>query len=199
MSKKNTILLTAAALFARKGFKETTMAEVSQLSGVASATVFYHFNNKEALLLAILEKVKTDIVQNFKDYRQEHRYENGYQTVLGAIAYYLHLAGEMEDEFLLLQRHFPYHLAVTNSVCRSYLEDIYNCWVDIFEQAIRLGGQDGSIGPLSSARKTALIIFATLDGIVRLNTFNLYDAGTLYQELLTACGRIMQAAPCAEG
>lgn len=193
MSKKNTILRHATTLFARQGFKETSMTEVSQLSGVASATIFYHFNNKEALLLAILTHVKEVILQEFKRYEQEHRFENGHQAVQGAVTYYLDLAAEMEDEFLLLHRHFPYQLAEVNPVCRNHLEAIYNCLVDIIERAITTGQKDGSIGPVP-AHKTALILFSTVDGIVRFNTYKLYDAGTLYHELLACCGRILQAA-----
>ena len=97
----------------------------------------------------------------------------------------------MEDEFLLLQRHFPYQLAEVNAECRRYLADIYNCLVDIFEQAIRNGIQDGSIGAVP-AHKTALILLSTVDGLVRFNTYKLYDAGSLYGELLSCCGRILQ-------
>lgn len=169
------------------------MAEVSQMSGVASATVFYHFASKEDLLLAILSNVKETIFQNFQQYEQDQSFENGFQAVQGAVAYYLGLATEMENEFLLLHRHFPYQLAEENPVCRNHLEEIYNRLVDIIERAINTGQQDGSIGQLP-AHKTALIIFSTVDGIVRFNTYKLYNAGTLYHELLDCCGRILRPA-----
>lgn len=190
MSKKNLILHHATALFARKGFKETAMAEVSLLSGVASATIFYHFASKEELLLAILKRVKEEIIQNFEQYKRDHEFENGYHAVQGAITYYLGLAAEMEEEFLLLHRHFLYQLAEVNPICRSHLEEIYNCLVDIIEGGIVKGLQDGSIG-MVEAHKTALILFSTVDGMVRFNTYGLYDAGTLYQQLVECCDRIL--------
>ena len=101
MSKKNIILRHATTLFARKGFKETSMAEVSQMSAVASATIFYHFASKEDLLLAILTHVKEAIVQNFKQYELDHSFENGFQAVQGAIAYYsTYLVGGAAGEYL---------------------------------------------------------------------------------------------------
>lgn len=190
MSKKNLILHHATTLFARKGFRETSMTEVSQLSGVASATIFYHFASKEELLLAILTRVKEAIIQSFDQYERDHDFENGLQAVQGAVTYYMGLAAEMEDEFLLLHRHFPYQLAEVNSVCRGHLEAIYNCMVDIIERAIKAGREDGSIGPVQ-ARKTALILFSTVDGVVRFNTYRLYEAGALYHEVLECCGRIL--------
>ena len=193
MSKKNLILGHATTLFARQGFKETSMTEVSRLSGVASATIFYHFASKEALLLAILSRVKEAIVENFERYEREQHFENGFQAVCGAISYYLGLAADMEDEFLLLHRHFPYQLAEANPTCRDHLAEIYNCLVDIIERAITTGQRDGSIGELH-ALKTALILFSTVDGMVRFNTYRLYDAGTLYHDLLNHCGRILAPA-----
>lgn len=198
MSKKNTILRHATTLFARQGFEGTSMTEVSRMSGVASATIFYHFESKEALLLAILTRVKEVILQEFKRYEQEHDFSNGLEAVQGAITYYLGLAMDMEDEFLLLHRHFPYQLAEVNPVCRNHLEAIYNCLVNIIERAIEAGQQDGSIGPLPT-HKTALILFSTVDGMVRFNTYKLYDARALYQELLACCQRILQAKEAYQG
>ena len=190
MSKKNLILQHAATLFARKGFHETSMAEVSDLSGVASATIFYHFSSKEELLLSILKRVKEAILQHFEAYESTHGFKNGRDAVQGAITYYLGMAADMEDEFLLLHRHFLHQLAENNTVCRRHLEQIYNCLVNIIERAICTGCEDGSIGPVEP-HKTALILFSTVDGIVRFNTYKLYDAGTLYQQLLECCDRML--------
>jgi hypothetical protein len=41
------------------------------------------------------------------------------------------------------------------------------------------------------ARKHAFIVFASVDGLVRLKTFNLYQAETLYSELIAACLRML--------
>jgi AcrR family transcriptional regulator len=191
MSKKNSILKHATALFARQGFKETSMTGISKRSGVASATVFYHFSSKEELLISILASVETAIIEKFDTYNRSHELKSGYQMVEGVITYYLHLAAEMPDEFLLLQRHFLFQLADVNPECRRHLQAIYNCLVDIFEKAILTGQADGSIIELPARRK-ALILFAMVDGIVRFNTYKLYDAGALYQELLHGCRRMLQ-------
>ena len=108
----------------------------------------------------------------------------------GSIAFYLHLASTMEERFLLLHRHYPYELAQTNPVCRGYLEEIYNCFVDIFERAIMFGQEDGSIDKRDS-RKVALILFSMVDGLVRFQTYNLYNPSALYSELIHSCRRML--------
>jgi len=191
MNKKTIILENATTLFSEKGFRETSMAELSKITGAAEGTIFYHFKTKEELFVAILEELKKSIVQEFEDYFSASEFKTGLEMVEGAISFYLLLSTKMEDRFLLLHRHDPYELAQSNVVCRRHLEDIYNCFVDIFEKAILRGQEDGSIDR-TPARKTALIIFSMVDGLVRFNTYSLYDAGALYKDIIEACRRMLR-------
>ena len=191
MSKKKDILDVATRLFSQRGFKETSMADLSKITGVAQGTIFYHFESKERLFLSILEEFKDDITKEFERYMAGRVFETGMEMMEGAISFYLYLAGAMEDRFLLLHRHDAYELAEVNPICRMHLESIYSCLSDIFERAILRGQEDGSIGPVP-AKKTALIIFAMVDGLVRFNTYSLYDAGALFNELIESCRRILR-------
>jgi TetR/AcrR family fatty acid metabolism transcriptional regulator len=65
MSKRNAILAAATRLFSRKGFKGTSMAELSKATGAAGGTIFHHFKNKEDLFLNMLENVKATILTEF--------------------------------------------------------------------------------------------------------------------------------------
>ena len=188
------ILQAATRLFSEKGFKETSMADLAKVTGAAQGTIFYHFKNKEELFLSILEELKGNIIEEFERYFAERKFKNGLDMMEGAISFYLYLAGAMEDRFLLLHRHDAYELAQVNSICKGHLEGIYNCLLDIFERAILLGQNDGSIRDMP-ARKTALIIFTMVDGLVRFNTYNLYDAGALYNDLIESCRRILKNEP----
>ena len=75
--------------------------------------------------------------------------------------------------------------------CRNNLEAIYDCLVSIYEEGIEMGQKDGSIDPMP-ARKTALIIFSMVDGVVRFKTYNLYNANALFSEMVTACRRMLK-------
>lgn len=191
MSKKETILQAAATLFSKRGFKDTSIAELSKMTGAAQGTIFYHFKNKEELFLSILESLKESITAQFQHYLTEKKFKTGLDMMEGAISFYFYMAGTNGDQFLLLHRHDAYEVAESNSACREHLEAIYNCLLDIFEQAVRLGQKDGSIGDLP-ARKTALIIFSMVDGLVRFETYKLYHAGALYNDLIMSCRSILQ-------
>ncbi len=190
MSKRNAILLAATALFSEKGYNGTSMAELSKVTGAAGGTIFHHFKNKEDLFLKILGEIKETILDAFEEYRSSQEFSSGMELVEGAVSFYLELSEQMQDQFLLLHRHFPYKMAETNSICRDYLESIYNCLLGIFEKGISEGQNDGSILDLPT-RHSAMILFSMVDGIVRYNTYRLYDAGALYNDLVLSCRRML--------
>ena len=199
MSRKQRILDVATALFSQKGFMETPISEISRLTGAAEGTIFYHYKTKEGLFLAILKDFKDNIVEEFQRYIEEKKFDDGIHMMEDVVSFYLYLSGSMEDRFLLLHRHYAYDLSTNNVQCREYLEAIYDCLIDIFEKAILLGQKDGSIDGEVHPRKTAMIIFAMVDALVRFNTYNLYNAGALYDELINSCRRILMAEKSVSG
>jgi AcrR family transcriptional regulator len=191
MNKKTIILEGAARLFSEKGFRETPMTEISKVTGAAEGTIFYHFKNKEELFVAILEDFKKHIIEEFKNYEGQAAFKTGLEMLEGVISFYFHLAATMEDRFLLLHRHDLYELAEVNPVCRGHLEEIFTYFLDLLEQAVSRGQKDGSVRE-AHARKMAWIIFSMMDGLVRFNTFRLYEAGALYNELIESCRRMLE-------
>ena len=190
MSKRNAILAAATRLFSMNGFEQTSMSELRRVTGAASGTIFHHFKNKEDLFLHVLEQCKNDIVNAFEQHGQENGYNTGLDMVEGILSFYLRLSRELEDQFLLLHRHFPYQMAKTNSICSTCLESIYTCLLQILETAISKGIQDGSI-TCRSPQHSAMVLFAMVDGIARLNTYRIYHAGSLYKDMIDSCRKML--------
>ncbi|MDR0477827.1 MAG: TetR/AcrR family transcriptional regulator [Desulfobulbaceae bacterium] len=182
-SKKQAIIDHATLIFAGRGFMATSMNDVAAQAEVASASIFYHFKTKEDLYLAVLENAKDGILQAFADHLSATSFVSGLDKLLASIAFHLHLSESHREWFLLLQRPFTHELAVTNPVCRAQLHDIYSCLLNILEDALREGQEDGSIRPMA-VNKTALIILAAIDGLRQLELHSLYTASSLFTELL---------------
>ena len=191
MTRKEQILKAATVLFANKGYAETSTLELSEVTGVASGTIFYHFGSKEGLFLAILEDIHHTIEQEFTHYFKDLSFSSGLQMLEETIAFYLFLASRHEAQFMLLQQPNTSKMAATNPTCRDHLEAIYNRLVDIFERTILLGQEDASVADLP-VRKTALIVFSMVEGFVRLKHNNIYDAGALFNELVKLCQRMLE-------
>lgn len=56
VQSRRKIVEAAAALMAERGFAATSLAAVSQRSGLPSGSIYWHFESKEALLGAVLEE-----------------------------------------------------------------------------------------------------------------------------------------------
>lgn len=188
--KKRVILETATALFAEKGYTETSIAELARLTHSAEGTIFYHFKTKAELFIAILADVKEGILSEFDRYMETCHVESGIELMEKVVSFFLFLAGRHEEWFLLLQRHRPYEVARENEICRDHLATLYNTLLDLFEGAILRGQEDGSIGDVP-AKKTALLIFSMVNGLIWLRSNDLYDAATLYPELFASCKRML--------
>lgn len=65
-ARKDRILDAATAVFAEKGFHQATVKAIAKLAGVADGTIYNHFENKEALLIGLLDRL------NETDRRAEH-------------------------------------------------------------------------------------------------------------------------------
>ena len=192
MTRKEAIIQASTVLFSQKGYKETSTAYISEVTNVAESTIFYHFGNKEKLFLAVLKRTRNMITDEFQAYMEKSQFLNGMDMIEKALSFYMYLSGKMENQFLLLHRHFPYKMALTLPSCREHLEAIYDCLVDIFEEGVLMGQKDGSIAKMPP-RKTALIIFSMVDGVVRFKTYNLYDASALFNDLVISCKKILTA------
>lgn len=190
MTRKEAILQAATVLFSQKGYKETSTADISRITNVAEGTIYYHFSSKEKLFLSVLERTREMIIEEFGSYMEKNQFRNGLEMIENAVSFYMFLAGKMENQFLLLHRHYPYQMALTLPNCRENLEAIYDCLVDIFEEGVLMGQKDGSIGKMPP-RKTALIIFSMVDGVVRFKTYNLYDASALFNDIIVSCRKIL--------
>ncbi len=191
MTRKETILAAATKLFADRGFHETSTSEIAKLTGVSEGSIFYHFKNKEDLLLNILQQIKERILEEFSIYKADAQKVNGMEQMLEVVSFYLYLAGKMEDDFILLERRYLYQLAQVNPICSQYLQEIYECLMDFFEEPILKGRRDGSVGSMAS-RKSALLILTMVDGLVRFRNCNLYNTAALHVELINACRRILE-------
>lgn len=62
-SRRTHILQAAAHVFAEKGFKAATIKDVARAAGMGDGTLYYHFENKHALLLGLLEHLTHNVQQ----------------------------------------------------------------------------------------------------------------------------------------
>jgi AcrR family transcriptional regulator len=60
--KKEEIELVAMALLKEKGYDNTSMAEIARAAGVAANTIYWYFENKDDVLIAVLNRVVSHVM-----------------------------------------------------------------------------------------------------------------------------------------
>ncbi|WP_298770493.1 TetR/AcrR family transcriptional regulator [uncultured Shewanella sp.] len=80
-TKKQSILDTALVLFVKQGFYGTSTAQIAKQAGVATGTLFHHFQSKDELMNQLFLSIKQDFAksifnnqQNSDDLKQDAKH-----------------------------------------------------------------------------------------------------------------------------
>ena len=65
---RETIVKTASELFYRNGYNSTGINEIIRESGIAKATLYYHFKSKEDICLSYLKYMNVNFLDNIREY-----------------------------------------------------------------------------------------------------------------------------------
>lgn len=60
LETKNNILASAQRLFSRRGFERTSLSDIAKYAGVTRGAIYWHFENKEELLVSMLEHLENE-------------------------------------------------------------------------------------------------------------------------------------------
>ena len=97
--RQESILLAAGTTFARGGYAATSMEDIAATSGITKLIVYRHFDSKEDLYNAVLDRVATRLAEEFVS-----GLTDGRRPGLGTRSF-LTVARENPDGFRLLWRH----------------------------------------------------------------------------------------------
>jgi len=66
-NRKNQVLDAAAKCFRESGFHGSSIARISKMAGMSPGHIYYHFENKEAIVEALIARQENTILELFKD------------------------------------------------------------------------------------------------------------------------------------
>ncbi len=152
------ILQAAEQLFAEKGFHETAMDEIVQVSQVSKGGLYFHFSSKEALYFALLDRLAESLQ---RDVSQEIvRRRGAVEKVQGALEVVLkHLASKRRLAQILLRHGY----GLGPSFERKRLE-IYGRFARLISEHLDRAVAAGSIPPID----TEITAYAWLGAINEL-------------------------------
>jgi AcrR family transcriptional regulator len=161
---RDQILNAALALFARQGFAHTSMNDIVRASGVSKGGVYWHFQSKEVLVLAIFDA-----------------FFNGQEVLLSRVLNsadhpairlrrLVELAGvELEATTARLPAPLEFYtLAAHNETLRARLAQFYANYHEQLGRLLQAGINEGVWPETTDVAATAHVIIAAIEGVILL-------------------------------
>ena len=151
------ILAAARRLFAQQGYTATSMRQVAETAGIGKATIYHHFSNKQAIVMALLGNNLTRMTGALEHVRAESDPRRRIQVAtLGSVDFLFETADIMQ----IARREIP----GARDQMQSGFAKFFQEYMALLSESIRLGTQQGifrPVDPVASARVLMTMIQGT--------------------------------------
>ena len=151
------IIRGAAAAFEQRGYGSTSLAQVSAAAGVTKGALYFHFDSKEALAVAIIEAQHTESVGAGRALL-----DNDVPGLRALVSMSYELARQLRDDLIVSAgvRLTIEAVNFTTPVSAPYLD-----WMIACEEFLRRGIADGDVLPTVDVRAAARFFTAAFTGV----------------------------------
>lgn len=139
LDRRKHIMGVAARVFAEKGYYATTIADLAQAAGIAKGTIYWYFNNKRSVMLAILEEMSRDITGTFAKVMRDA--PDGLQALLNCVEPALRLLDKHGAIYLM----YFLEIGSTDSSIQEKFKQIYLSVHAGARIAVQRGIEEGKI------------------------------------------------------
>jgi AcrR family transcriptional regulator len=154
------ILRVSARLFARKGFRGTTMDEVADAVGIAKPTLYVRARSKTAILTEIFEVVLAKGDETVEAARQQPTFRDAVAYLIRSWTKFLVAESEMCEVFYSQSQELP------RPVAKEVQRRIHTV-LDAIRSLIVEGQEHGELNPNVDARVTAFAILGVVSWTAR--------------------------------
>ncbi|MBN1259918.1 MAG: TetR/AcrR family transcriptional regulator [Anaerolineae bacterium] len=153
------IIEAATTVFAEKGFDRATMEDIADAVGINKATIYLYFDNKDALIHAIAERL---FDQELAGLQAAHDLQNTAMERL--TAYYETLITEESEVMPLMPILYEFYaLGLRRDDVRAVITDFIHQLTGLLAAIIQEGVENGEFAP-TDARQAARALDALLSG-----------------------------------
>jgi len=156
--RKGSILSVSARIFARKGFSQSTISEISTEVGIAESTIYEYFNNKEDILFTIPKAELELFLTNLDELISPKRADNKLRKLVWHQLYFFQNNREYTTILLLELRGNP---KFYRSPAYELIKGYSNVLLDIIDE----GKREGIFKAELNGRLVRDMVFGTLDHV----------------------------------
>jgi AcrR family transcriptional regulator len=156
------ILSSALNLMVTHGFGATTVDEIARSAGLTKGAVYFHFESKTAILMALLDSIEKLLIGGLMD-RVLHAGPSQQDKLVAA----LHAQGalaETKAQYMLLFTLILLEFNGTKSVIEERVRRIYLAFAESFEKIVRNGKASGEFSQELGVREMVAVVLALQHG-----------------------------------
>lgn len=136
-SVRDNILTAAVQLFAEYGYHAAPLRDIAKITGIQAASIYYHYANKEALLVEIMETHMRQLNANLERIlREQHEPLTRLQQ---AIANHIRLHTSYKNEFFIIDT----ELRALEGDNRRYMLSLRDHYESLLQELLRDGMERG--------------------------------------------------------
>lgn len=179
-TRREQILDTAAALFARRGFHGVSVTDIGTACGISGPALYKHFASKDALLAEMLISISEELLAVGAD--RSARAASPRAALVSLIEWHLSFAIDHRPLIVVQDRDW----SSLPASAREQVRRLQRAYVDLWAQ--RLREVDGTL-TLESAHAAAHGVFGMLNSTPRGGNLDDEDLRAVLRQLaLRACG-----------
>jgi len=186
MSKKESILKTAARLFATQGFEATTTIQLAREAGVTEPLIYYHFKGKDDLFTRIIETTFSEYFSRID--ALEKNPDSPFGQIQKLIELQYDIAEEMPDEVHLIASACPARLNDPEDICAGNVKEYRRRLLGYLTRSVSEGIETGEFEEVP-VEETAILILSVINGIVRYSRMNPDPEKNLRKAAVDFCRR----------
>ncbi len=167
------IMASALSLFAKKGYDRTTFNDIAARLKLTKGAIYWHFESKEALFLAILDDMFKSFERQFTTIRTEHGVAIGELTfglvagIMVKIAKMVVSSSKLSSFFMLMKCQMKWRDASMSKVRENLLTNERFGPMQAFRCAVENGVKAGQVRSDVDALQVATVCIAIWDGLVQ--------------------------------
>jgi AcrR family transcriptional regulator len=142
MMRREDIINAAEELFAKNGYKNTSMNAIAKKADFSKRTLYKYFENKSDLFLTVALQIYEDLLKHLED--TTFKKGNGYAKIKELIFAYFDFYQKNEAKFRIIYDIGKVRKETNNPKLMKYFS-IYKKFTDELQNLIIEGQEDGSI------------------------------------------------------
>ncbi|HPF35328.1 TetR/AcrR family transcriptional regulator [bacterium] len=158
--KRHRILDAAVVEIARSGYFGTTVARIARRAGVADGTIYLYFENKDAILTAVLDRAMDRFIRQGAEAIPAAG--TAPERLAAVVRQHLELVGRDHDLAVVLQVELRHSLQFMGLYSRTRLREYLGILAEVVGHGQRAGAFRADADPMDTAK----LIFGVLDQTV---------------------------------